>query len=109
MINPATSWFEIVELLTLQQELDIRLRSETGVMPGISYIPGTYQHSHWHSFAFFGQCPCGIPHIPCIYQLMSHLQKIHICIYIRRFVVMYEFMDLYALDMPGFWELIQPS
>ena len=31
MINPATSWFEIVELLTLQQELDIRLRSETGV------------------------------------------------------------------------------
>ena len=37
-------------------------------MPGICYIPGTYQHSHWQSFAFFGWCTCGICHIPTIHQ-----------------------------------------
>ena len=65
-------------------------------MPGISYIPGTYQHSHWWSFVFFGWCTCGICHIPTIHQPMSHLQKFPICVNIGSFVV------IYARCTPGF-------
>ena len=59
---------------------DITTIGKGEYMSGISQIPGTYQHSHWWSFAFFGWCTCGICHIPHKHQSMSHLQKFPICI-----------------------------
>ena len=91
MIYPLT-----VKEIALAQERDFATIGKWEYTPGTSYIPGTFQHSYWWSFVFFGWCICGICHIPTIHQPMSHLQKFAICVNIGSFVVMY------ARCTPGF-------